>query len=649
MSKSIPALLSRVPCLRCAVTLLAFILAGIPVSTHAEDRLAQIFRDNMVLQREKPVPVWGWSDPKTQVEVTFGDQKKQAQADDHGYWKVVLDSMPASRDGRSLDAKIGATTVSCKNVLVGEVWIAAGQSNMCAGGPDTDTGVYPHYVSPGTKGGKPEIRICSYGWGLSMDPQDDIEPKDPDKRNDGSWQLFNEDSLPDSMNIPDYFSRVVRDGLDVPVGIIRVAVPGTNQAAWMARETLEGFPGKDPSTNFYQEMLDNNNATLAKIASPFKSWDAFKQGEADWRKSGQGPWPGGGKFWLEYACFPTVLYNTRIHTLAPLAFRGVIWHQGEGGPGGPYGERLVAMVKQWRGLFGQDFDFIWGTLARSTNEPPPLVPERTQFYRSGGNVSIRHALQVFGDDKKVALVEFYDLGSDVTHFLEKAEAGRRMGLAALTLSYGQNHIYTGPQMIETKIEGGKATVRFNQVGDGLVYQPSIDGISGVYLRDKTGSPQWAQVKIIGKDTAEISSPNIANIETVAYADNSNPHETLFNSDGLPASPFTVNPPATPDPKPTIQLLTPQGEARAAFHICHVRRTGYVFQPRGKGTTPVPVQAYIPTEWKGFEVTAGGQHVDAVEADKDGVKFATFNAPVDGSWIIVAEAGKAADFQKVNRF
>ena len=135
---------------RIAFTLiLAALTAWIPLSARAESaeieaRLARIFQDNTVLQREKPVPIWGWAKPGTQVEVTFGDQKKQAATDERGYWKAILDPMPANRTGQLLTARIGGTTVSCKNVLVGEVWLSAGHSSTGSPGPNVDTGIYPH-------------------------------------------------------------------------------------------------------------------------------------------------------------------------------------------------------------------------------------------------------------------------------------------------------------------------------------------------------------------------------------------------------------------------------------------------------------------------------------------------------------------------
>jgi sialate O-acetylesterase len=625
------------------------------LTARAEDRVASIFRDGMVLQREKPVAIWGWGTAGEQVQVTFNGQTKQGQVDDHGYWKVMLDSMTANNEGQVLDVKIGSTEVSLKDVLIGEVWIAAGQSNMVVGGPDKNTGVYPFYVSPPDAGAKAQIRISRFGGGVSLDPQDDVNPA---YKKSGNWQPL-KDPYPATMDIPQYFSRVLRDALNVPVGMIVVAVPGTNEGAWMSKETLQAIPGEGGAGTYYDQLFSQNNATLAKAGGPYASWDTFAQADAAWLKDPQGAspeagWPGSKTGGLDYQQFPSVLYNTRIHPLAPLSIRGVIWHQGEAGPGGPYGERLVAMAKQWRDLFGQPFYFIWGTLGRNTSEPPPLAPYTDTFYRSLTSMEIRHALDVFAGDKSATFVEFYDLGNEGTHFLEKAEAGRRMGLAALDLAYNQPHLYSGPHMVDTKIDGGTATIHFDRVGTGLSYQPSIDGISGFFLQGKSGTNQWGQVTVTGKDTIQVSSPDIPDLAMVAYGDNLNPHETLFNSDNLPASPFVVNDTKKAAPKPATELVsltTPSSDAD--FNISHVRRDGYVFQVKpvhGKTSAgPVTVQAYIPKEWQDYEVQIGGQPATVIDAPQNGIHFVTFSPPTDGTWVIVAAKGKAAEFQKVNRF
>ncbi len=609
----------------------------------AEDRLADIFQDNMVLQRGKPVPVWGWGNPQTKVSVTFAGQTKEVAADAQGYWKVTLDPLEANRQGQVLEAKIGGATVGCKNVLVGEVWIAAGQSNMVHAGPDDDTGLYPRQVSVP---GKPEIRVRPFGWGASLEPLSDIDPAGRDGK---SWETLKENPAEKTMGPANYFARVLRDGLDVPVGIIRIAVPGTNQAAWMSRETLEAFPGQG-GQNFYQSFLASNEEKLSNSKGPIKSFADFKAVETAWRKSKDGRWPGTG---LVYYNFPTSLYNTRVVPLAPFAVRGVIWHQGEAGPGGPYGDRLVAMTKQWRTLFGQDFDFIWGTLGRSTASATPMSPMRGSFYRSINNRSIRDAIKGFGDDKHVAMVELYDLGNEETHFLQKAEAGRRYANAALTLSYDKPVAFSGPRLIDSKIDGNKAILRFDLVGDGIAYQPSIDGISGVYLRSKKGVARWGDVKIIDKNSIEVSHPDIDAIETLAYGEHPNPHETLLNSAKLPASPFAINLTNTRDEAPAYQLIEVEGAGKdVQMQVAHVRREGYVFQlkPDAKASPgPVTVQAYISSEWKGFEVESKGKPVTFTEKTVDGKKFVTFKADVDLAWIIIAEKGQAEGMRKINRY
>ena len=620
--------------------LLAAALAGPALA--ADARLAHIFQDNMVLQRQKPVPVWGWAPPGTAVEVSFAGQTKSTKAGENGRWQVDLDPMEASAEGRPLTVKIGETTITRKNVLVGEVWLAAGQSNMNHAGPDRDTGVYPHYVSPAGEG-KPPIRLMQFGWGASLTPLDDVDPSRP---RDEPWQTVPENPTPTSMNLSRYFARVVRDGLNVPVGIVHVAVSGTNQAAWMSKETLEQFPAKGKA-NFYEAFLADAEAGLAKDKGPVKSWADFAKADAEWRKTGKGRWPGSSSI----VNFPTALYNTRIHPAAPFAIRGAIWHQGEGGPGGPYGDRLVAMARQWRKLFGQDFVFLFGTLTRNTAASPPIKPELSWFYRSSTNVGIRRAADLFADDKNAGMVEFFDIGDPETHFHNKAEAGRRMGLAALTVAYGQEHLYNGPRVEKVEIDGPKATLTFANAGKGLVYEPSLDGISGFIVQGKKGQLRWADVKLTGPMTIEVTDPTGEAIETIAYGVAQNPHETVFNSENLPASPFRHNVGRMPWAGHLKGGMVTCGKG-AVMDLAHVRRDGYMLQlhkGRNGKAASVSVEAYVPAEWDGCTVEIAGKPVDVTPTEKDGRRVVTFEAPTDGSWIIVARPGKAEAFRKIDRY
>jgi sialate O-acetylesterase len=678
--------------------LLALVWLGASLHAGADTRLATIFQDNMVLQREKPVPVWGWADPGTQVEVDFAGQSKQAKADDKGYWKAVLDPLTANATGQDLTAKIGSTTVTRKNVLIGEVWFTASHSALGSDGPYFDTGFYPPYDF-GAGAGKPEIRYCQFGFGASLTPYDDIDPMG---RAGTYWKTFNENPASQAMTAVGYFARALRNELNVPVGIVQmILVSATDSPTWCSRETLESFPSNDGHANFYEEVLAKKNAQLADPHLPFHSFDEFKKLEDAWRVSKTGGWPGAG---ITLNGIPTMGYNTRVYPLHPFAARGVIYWAITGSDHGVAAPLDGAMQKQWRELFGQDLYFLESGSCRYTNDQPPLTPFLSSTWVTDGGETIRAAALLLKDDPKMAPVDQFDTGDWVTHLMDKGQQGLRFAYAALTVAYGKNYIYTGPRMIETKIEGNKATVRFDHVGDGLIYQPSIDGISGVYLLGKDGKSVWGEVNVTGKDTVEFSSPNISELAGVAYAENVSPHETLFNSEGgkaaLPASPFTTIPISGGTP-PKFRIVSMVGETgwdhvlnnavvkNAHISLAHLRRSGYVFQIIGQETldngmrpiaqtTPdlttssasVPVMAYIPAEWKGYEVVmgdkydvrdvggftvskglvkTGGKPIEATETDKDGAKFVTFNAPVDSTWVIVAETGKAADFAKVNRY
>jgi sialate O-acetylesterase len=685
--------------------LFVLVWLGISLSARADNRLARVFQDNMVLQQQKPVPVWGWADPATQVEVDFAGQSKQATADEKGYWKAILDPLTANGTGQDLTAKIGATSVTCKNVLVGEVWICAGPSGTTAEGPNIDTGVYPHYVSQGTAGGKPEVRVFTVFNGTSMEPWPDFDPVFQGQ-GDAHWRTLKENAGPDDdtvmRNSMEYCARIMRDKLNVPVAVIHLITVGVLLPDWFSKETLEALPSDVGTGNCFDYLFNLENAHLAKGNGPIKSWDDLQKAMDDWKANPKGGQP------FDFA-FPTVAYNTRLYPLAPFAIRGFrLFSPPVPGTDGAAG--IVAMVKQWRQLFGQDFYFVNCTNIRlRTSDQPPLKPG--MYFWDQGTKAIFDSLPLFGDDAKLeGLVDFTDLSSWQAHHCQRAEEGRRLASTILALAYGQPLAAdgAGPRAADMKIEGNKATIRFDQVGDGIVYQPSIDGISGVYLRGKSGPGQWAQVNVVGKDTIELSSPDISELDIVAYGQATNAHETLFSSGGLPAAPFILNPPkgnaGPPDPQPPYRMVDLVGSTgwdhvfnndaikNAHISLVHVRRTGYVFQVNGQETLDVnmkqvagagqsdeqlanssataPMQAYIPAEWDGYEVVTGdkcelpfiggspvfkgivktgGKVLPTTETTHDGAKFVTFDGPVDGTWIIVAQKGKAVDFAKVNRY
>ncbi|WP_309398545.1 hypothetical protein [Cerasicoccus maritimus] len=617
----------------------------------AELRVAEIFSSKMVLQREKDVPVWGWTDPGASVSVSFDGQTVTTKANANGKWMAKLAPMDADATGQTMSVETtNGDKVEFTDVLVGEVWLAAGQSNMVAGGPDKPTGVYPFYQSPDTA--TAPMRFRTFGFGTNQEPVEDF----PSVYRDDAKQEWSDLQFEKESAIPQYFTRVVRDGIDVPVGMIRVAFPGTNQTAWMSKETLESFDGK--GGNYYLEYKAGKDKGLAEKpketsdGETISTYEEFTEYQKKWiaDPKGKGRYPGGKLREMDFVNWPTTLYNTRIHPLAPFAMRGVIWHQGEGGPRGNYDERLIAMFKQWRELFGQDFYFIWGTLSRDSRQSPPVEPTRTKFYRSFTNLSLRNAKQLADD--KMEYVEFYDLGHWNTHWIEKAESGRRMGLAALDLVYNQDHLYTGPRMSEIKAEGGSVLVKFTDVGERLIYEPNIEGTSGVVLIGTDKTAVWANVEVINKDTIKISHPDIAEAAVVSYGAATNPVETLFNSAGLPASPFSEtfkDLGRYTDPKPVIALVKKLEKSKANLGVGHVRRDGYSFDLTDRKPGEVPVQAYVSSEWPDVAVQTQGEPVPFETTEIDGHKYVTFTAKTDGKPYAVTTKASAAKFVPIHRY
>jgi sialate O-acetylesterase len=336
-----------------------------------------------------------------------------------------------------------------------------------------------------------------------------------------------------------------------------------------------------------------------------------------------------------------------------MALRGVLWHQGEGGPYENHSERMVAQIEQWRELFEQDFWFIWGSLGRNASVPPPTVPLATSL-RSNMNEEFLLASQAFGSDGKGLLVNFTDLGNAGTHWGMKQEAGLRMAGAALAHAYGKPEtVYTGPEMTSFEKKGSEFIVHFKNTGGGLVYEPSIDGISG-FLITGDGKIEWADVKIKG-DSVTLSSPDINDPSAVYYGWHLNPHETLFNKEGYPAYNFRTDP-RTYGPRnllketlPLVELV--DGPKKALLNVVHVRRHGYIFSPiifRGSGTATV--RAYLPNEWKDALIKIGDQPVkEKMQTAADGARFYEFSTELNGPDIQVLDADNPPEFSNVNRF
>jgi sialate O-acetylesterase len=514
-------------------------------------KLANPFQDHMVLQRQMPVPIWGWTDPTKTVTVKIGDKSATATGDTNGYWCAKLPAMEANATGQDVTITDGAKTITLKDVLIGEVWICAGQSNMSRPvkeemieNPQAPKDVYADTDYP-------QVRFINYPNACSDMPLTDMDPVIDGK---AAWQIVSPQTAGDSMCMAFFFGRDLYKDLQVPVGLVQIAVAGTTQTAWGSKAALDATPSTGARTYTYDDCFAASEKAQAAGKDPFKSWADWKTADAAWRAHPTGRWPAS----LAIMDYPSVLYNALVYPLAPMALRGVIWHQGEAGPAMNYGARMVAIVNDWRKLYGQNFWFITGTMTRFTTHGPPLIPA-IEALRSGINDEFAKEESLFGAGGNGIMVGMLDLGNVGTHWQRKDEAGRRLARAAMDHVYGKPSVYTGPQLVDSKIEGTTVTLKFDNVGTGLKYAPSIDGISGFILQGKDKAV-WATPTIQGTDTVVLSDPAVADPVNVFYAYQANPHETLFNSEGLPAYSFKLKDgPPVPRDKPPFELAKPAAQ------------------------------------------------------------------------------------------
>jgi len=627
---------------------LLLFLVSFVLPVQAELRLAHIFQDHMVLQREKPLPVWGWADAGKEISVSFADQKKTARADDKGYWKVVFDPLAASAEGRMLNVTAGSASLALKDVLVGEVWLCSGQSNM-ARTLKSDAINYPRFKDYLQDAEYPTIRFINYSGDAADQPREDFDPL---IHKQDRWQVLSKTSATDVMSIPFFFAKDLSKALDVPIGLVQVAVSGTPQTSWLARETLDAVAAKFPASPSYEKAFARAQENLGKGKESYKDWAGFQAAETAWKSNPSGKWPGAN---VNIPDYPSVLYNALIHPVAPMALQGVLWHQGEAGPAAHYRERLQAQVADWRTLFGQDLYFLWGSMTRNTSTPPPDAPEPLSV-RSNIDEEFLLASQDFGADGRAVLVNFFDLGNPSTHWARKQEAGRRMAGAALASAYGKKEtVFTGPELVEAKLEGATVRARFRHVGGGLVYQPSVEGVSGFLIEEKGASQElrWANVAVEG-DTIVLSHPEVKKPTNAYYGWHPNPHETLFNREGFPAYRFRAVPRTFSAKGTTGSLLVELVNAppKTDLNISHVRRHGFIFNVmQDKGSGKATVRVRLPREWKGASFSSEGKSVEVggLQTNPEGDRFHELTVELNGPDVIVTDTGNPPDFTGVDRF
>jgi len=479
-------------------------------SLNADIRLAGIFGSNMVLQRDMPIAVWGQASPEQIVTVVFVDQKVKTISDKQGRWRLLLS--PVAAGGPYKMAVSGDNTIELDNILVGEVWLCSGQSNM--GWPvrqslnaevEIAAAQYPH------------IRIFQTPRSFGAEPDSDIK---------GTWRACSPDTIAEFSAVAYFFGRELHNTLNVPVGLIHSSWGGSPVEAWLSE------CGFISSGTAHKSVLDHWEY-LGKIKDNQQEQHDLKM--AEWQEQRQkarlnnepeprapNP-PPALRDWFR----PNRLYNGMIHGIIPYTIRGVIWYQGEANARKPweYNYTFPALIEDWRNQWNDPkMPFLYVQLANL--EGRTGWPEIRQIQLE--------SLRIPNTAMAVAI----DIGDphDV-HPANKQEVGYRLSLAAKAKVYGYDIEFSGPLFQKFTIEDSRIRIYFDHAETGLVIRNGPLRGFEVAGHDQKFYPAKA---IVENNTVLVSSERVLNPKEVRYGWLPNPEEcNLYNGAGLPASPFTT--------------------------------------------------------------------------------------------------------------
>lgn len=475
-----------------------------------------LFSDNMVLQQGADAPVWGTADDGEKVTVVFQDQTASTNAAG-GKWKVTLKAL--SPGGPAEMTIRGKNTITLKNVLVGEVWVCSGQSNMamtvnrCH---DAEAVI--------ARSANPKIRLFTVPRKGADEPQSDV---------DGSWSECGPDTVPGFSGVGYFFGKHLQEKLDVPVGLINSSYGGTPAESWTSRPKLAAKPELRPILDGYAEAVKRYPEALKRYENALAQWkkqaaEARKEGK---RRRGRAPRPPMGP---NHPKRPGGLYYAMICPLQPFAVRGAIWYQGEANAGRAYQYRtlLPTMIECWREDWGQgDFPFLIVQLAPFMK----IVDEPAE----SAWAELREAqMIVMQCVPNTATAVITDVGEENDiHPKKKQPVGDRLAIAARALAYGEKIEYSGPVYKCMKVEDGTAILSFDHLGGGLVVKG--DKLTGFTICGEDRKFVNAEATITG-DTVVVSSPEVPKPVAVRFGWANFPVVNLWNKADLPASPFRTD-------------------------------------------------------------------------------------------------------------
>ena len=516
----------------------SFAVAAFSAGLQAEVKLPAILSDHIVLQREAAVPIWGTAEAGEKVSVQLGDQTKSATAGSDGRWMVKLDSLKAASTAQELKVTSDkGSAITIKDVLVGEVWLGSGQSNMAFTVSNAKD-----FESEKAAATTPEIRMFT---------ERSNSTEAPVRHGTGAWVVCSPETVGTFSATAYFFGREIHKVLQLPVGLINSSVGGTPIESWIDAEAQHAEPGlKDffaaPKT---AAAPVDPAAEKAKYEAAMAQWkEDVKKAKAEKTRVPRPP--------VDTAALRQKkgntggLYNGKIAPLIPFAIRGALWYQGEANSTPTkapfYQVQLPLLVNDWRKKWGYDFPFAWVQLPNFKS-------------RGDGWCLVREAMLKTLSLPKTGMAITLDVGEPGNiHPKNKQAVGHRLALWALGTVYGKDNATSGPLLTSHAIKGSEIVLTFSHADGGL---KSAGGplLSFVIAgEDKVWHDATARIE---GDKVVLSCPEVPAPVAARYAWKDDPIASLFNGEGLPASPFRTDAWALEfKPEPPARNPRTRGEA-----------------------------------------------------------------------------------------
>lgn len=472
--------------------------------------LPALFSDHMVLQRGMPVHVWGTAEPGENVTAAFRDETRHATADNLGLWNVYFS--PGAAGGPFVLTVGSSNQIHLNDVLVGDVWVGSGQSNMEMVMKGVD-----HASEEIAGATNPNIRLFHVPRKVSEYPLTGMEAR--------PWMLCQPETVANFSAVAYFFGRHIQQQEHVPIGLIESSWGGTPAEAWTSLPSLASDASLMPVFGAWARMMQSQQRWLLQRERDWQT--ATAKAAAEGKPAPPRPWsPNESNSWQ-----PAGLFNGMIAPLTPFPIRGVIWYQGETNASSDraplYARLFQALIRDWRHAWGQsEMPFLFVQLASfktgPNNDWPMLRDAQTQ------------ALSLTNTGMAVTI----DVGNPTNiHPTDKQDVGLRLALAAEAVTYGRKLEYSGPMYRLAMRENGALRVWFDHAGNMTAKGGSLEGFE-IAGADRKFVPATARVE---KDSIVVSNPTIAAPVHVRYAWADDPHANLVNGAGLPASPFQTGP------------------------------------------------------------------------------------------------------------